>query len=117
MSIFMARTIGDLEIITDKLMELIPAQGACENARGKNKHLDKFRRATNVVYDIFNNGLCNRANQLRVLDNNLRVHDLPVHSRQANKWDIIEDRIGGHFRKIIIEAAKEQGFIDKRFEG
>ena len=48
------------ESLRDKLNELIPAAGRCENPMSKNKHLEKFRRAQNAAYDFFNNGLCNK---------------------------------------------------------
>ena len=48
------------ESLRDKLNELIPLSGRCENPMSKNKHLEKFRRAQNAVYDFFNNGLCNK---------------------------------------------------------
>ena len=43
----------------DKLEELLPFEGRCENPMSKNKHLEKFRKAQNAAYDLFNNGLCN----------------------------------------------------------
>ena len=48
------------ESLRDKLNDLIPASGRCENPMSKNKHLEKFRRAQNAAYDFFNNGLCNK---------------------------------------------------------
>ena len=48
------------ERLRDELNKLIPAAGKCENSRSKNKHLEKFRKAQNAVYDFFNNGLCNK---------------------------------------------------------
>lgn len=44
-----------------KLQTLIPDEGACSSATTKNKALDRFRRASNCYYDLYNNGLCNRA--------------------------------------------------------
>ena len=38
----------------DKLNELLPFEGKCENPMSKNKHLEKFRRAQNAAYDLFN---------------------------------------------------------------
>ena len=45
----------------DKLEELLPFEGRCEFPNSKNKHLEKFRRAQNAAYDLFNNGLCNKS--------------------------------------------------------
>ena len=82
--------------------------GPCEKRYTKNKRLDRFRRAQNVVHDIFNNGLMNRGRELRVLDSNLRTCDLPIHASNADKWDIIEDRITQYYRWIIEAAVLEQ---------
>lgn len=49
-----------------KMLEiLIPAEGAVESPRGRNKALEKFRKACGCYYDLYNNGLINRAGQFR----------------------------------------------------
>jgi len=105
---WMQRTLGDLETVIDLLNERVPMMGPCEKRYTKNKRLDRFRRAQNVVHDIFNNGLMNRGRELRVLDSNLRVCDLPIHASNEDKWDIIEDRITQYFRWIVEAAVLEQ---------
>jgi len=52
--------------------------------------------------------LMNRGRELRVLDSNLRVRDLPIHASNEDKWDIIEDRITQYFRWIVEAAVLEQ---------
>ena len=105
---WLEKTCSDLENIIDQLNERVPLSGKCEKARGANKNLDKFRRAQNVVHDIFNNGLGNRYREIRVLDKNLRVRDLPIHSSNEDKWDIVESRVAPHFRIIVENAVLEQ---------
>lgn len=105
---WMERTLGDLEEVIELLNERVPMCGPCEKRYTKNKALDRFRRAQNVIHDIFNNGLMNRYRELRVLDRDLRIHHLPIHSNQEGKWDIIEDRITQYFRSIIEAAVLEQ---------
>ena len=105
---FMQNTCGDLESWIDALQERVPMSGPCPSARNKNKSLDRFRRATNVVYDIFNNGLMNRARELKVLDKKLRKRDLPLYVSNQDKWDIIEQRIAPFYRDIVQEAVLEQ---------
>ena len=90
------------------MQELVPAFGECEKKYTKNKSLDRFRRAQNVVHDIFNNGLGNRYREIRVLDKNLRVRDLPIHASNEDKWDIVEQRVAPHFRVIVENAVLEQ---------
>jgi len=50
------------------LAKMIPASGPVPNFPGepeKNKALEKFRIASNCYYDLYNNGLCNRAAEFR----------------------------------------------------
>lgn len=98
----------DLEPWIDALHERVPAFGECEKKYTKNKSLDRFRRAQNVIHDLFNNGLMNRYREIRVLDKNLRMCELPIHSSQEGKWDIIEKRVGPLFRIIVENAVLEQ---------
>ena len=98
----------DLEPWIDALQERVPAFGPCEKKHTKNKSLDRFRRAQNVIHDLFNNGLMNRYREIRVLDKNLRVRDLPIHASNKDKWDIIEERVAPHFRIIVENAVLEQ---------
>lgn len=41
------------------LQEMIPSEGAVRNPQ-KNKHLERLRKAINIYYDLYNNGLWNR---------------------------------------------------------
>ena len=106
------------ENLRDKLNELIPASGRCENPMSKNKHLEKFRRAQNAAYDFFNNGLCNKRglfvsifaeNESYYIDkwNIPTMNSFRYFTRDS--WDMWEDQIERIFTPIIIAAAKEQG--------
>jgi len=96
------------EGVREKLNDLIPLDGPCKNPRTTNKHLDKFRRAQNAVFDLFNNGLSNRrglfkqifgfAPTMRDCDNARRM-----------QWEHWEDRVEETLTPLIIAAAKEQG--------
>jgi hypothetical protein len=55
---------GKHEVLNQLLHAMVPAQGEVANHK-KNKALEKFRRASNCYYDLYNNGLCNRANEFR----------------------------------------------------
>lgn len=55
---------GAYSDLYEKLNALIPAEGAVDNAR-KNRALEKLRKAANCYYDLYNNGLYNRAAQFR----------------------------------------------------
>ncbi|MCA1800537.1 MAG: hypothetical protein LC650_04520 [Actinobacteria bacterium] len=55
---------GLYEEAAKALMTLIPGQGAVNEPR-KNKALEKFRKASNCYYDLYNNGLGNRMSEFR----------------------------------------------------
>ena len=106
------------ESLRDKLNELIPASGRCENPMSKNKHLEKFRRAQNAAYDFFNNGLCNKRglfvnifaeNESYYIDkwNIPTMNSFRYFTRDS--WDMWEDNIEKIFTPIMLAAAKEQG--------
>ena len=106
---------------TDRLRNMLfdlphfPDQGECPKKYTANKELERFRRAQNVVYDIFNNGLMNRGKQLKILG--LRRDDLALEVWRGNEciaranWDRIEDVVEEKFTPIIMKAAREQGLI------
>ena len=91
--------------LQEKLDELVPFQGMCENPRTKNKNLEKFRQASNAAYDLFNNGLCNRKPLFK------KIFGFAPNNRYATKvsWEQWEDRVEEVMTPIIIAAAKEQG--------
>ena len=94
--------------LCDKLSELLPFEGRCEFPNSKNKNLEKFRRAQNAAYDLFNNGLGNK----RSLFQNIYGWSVgPRDTSYAQKmtWSHWEDRVEEVLTPIILEAAKEQG--------
>ena len=99
--------------LRDRLCDLphFPDQGECPKKYTANKELECFRRAKNVVYDIFNNGLMNRGKQLKILG--LRKSDMPFPDEWNTRgdWDRIEDMVEEKFTPIIMKAAREQGLL------
>ncbi len=104
--------------LSDKLSNLdnFPSVGEVSNKKN-NPSLEKFRKAQNVVYDIFNNGLGNRGRELRVLG--LKKHELALEEwcrysgrtiRESN-WDQINEIVEGAFTPIVMDASREQGLI------
>lgn len=97
-----------------KLQTLIPDEGACSSATTKNKALDRFRRASNCYYDLYNNGLCNRAREFNGLFNiDAKSRRYCFTSQHGyTKWysefyaaiEVIMDR-------FVLAAAIEQGLI------
>jgi hypothetical protein len=101
----------DLQTQVQQLQDLVPCEGEVVDKR-KNRKLEKFRKASNVYYDLFNNGLGNRASELRPIFG-LRVVDYYV-NRWSNgrRYKEIENRlyvdIEPLMRQIVIDACVEQ---------
>ena len=100
----------NLKSVYEELDGLIPFDGPVCNVN-KNKKLEKLRKASNVVHDIFNNGLMNKGKSLKVLG--LMKYDLPLpqyaggHYYDGN-WDRIKEIVEPIFENIILDAAVEQ---------
>lgn len=111
---WMERTCSDLENVIDQLFERVPMQGRCEFPNSKNKKLDRFRRALNVIHDLFNNGLGNRRDQwVYTMKTPVPIathHEVYRYGILTDKkyWDNIEDRVAPAFRDIVMEAVLEQ---------
>ena len=118
---------GTHQKIADKLSDLIPAQGEVENPK-KNKALEKFRKASNVYYDIFNNGLFGRQLQRGSEFRGAFGFGYTQHIRFAgwtkggtSAWDkprAIYDFTQEFYRlleesldKVVLAAAEEQGLV------
>ena len=99
---------GKYNELAEKLQALIPVEGAVANPR-KNKKLEKFRKAVNCYYDLYNNGLCNRASSFA------KVFGLPAREyRLIGKFLRYDASLYADTEqvmdKIVYEAAVEQGF-------
>jgi hypothetical protein len=96
---------GTHQILVDQLQELIPTEGPVKNSTTKNKNLDRFRRATNCYYDLYNNGLCNRATQFaKVFGVSSSQHKDTQGWFTPRLYQLTETAMD----RIILEAAKEQ---------
>jgi hypothetical protein len=90
---------------SDQLHKLIPTEGSVANPR-KNAALERFRKASNCYYDLYNNGLCNRAAEFR-----------KVFGIQPSRYKIGYGDYSDHLylqvemcmNEIIMAAAREQG--------
>ena len=98
---------NDVKHLVDPLNDLLPAMGMVKNAN-KNKWLEKFRKAQNVSYDIFNNGLCNKKNEFRKI---FGFTYSKTHEWNKTQWFYVEEIMETHFTPIIQNAIKEQGVI------
>ena len=94
--------------LNNNLNDLLPIAGRCEFPNSKNKALDKFRRAQNAAYDLFNNGLGNqRALFKSIFGWSVGVRDTSYATKM--QWSMWEDRVEEVLTPIMLEAAKEQG--------
>jgi hypothetical protein len=57
---------GRFQAAADALQALIPSEGSVADTR-KNAKLERFRKAVNCYYDLYNNGLCNRAREFHTV--------------------------------------------------
>lgn len=106
---------GTHQALIEKLYALVPVSGEIKGS--KNKALERFRKASNAYYDIFNNGGWNRGQsiskffgssvtfELRRLRENPRYARLP----EVNSWNRIHQSTEPKMDEIILAAAKEQG--------
>jgi len=97
---------GTYQAATAELEKLIPIQGPVENPRTANRALEKFRRASNCYYDLYNNGLCNRADEFR------QVFGIASSHYRWGDYRFFEELYAATERKLdrIVEAAaREQG--------
>ena len=105
-------TNNNLESVVNKLNDMLPGWGSVTNIN-KNRCLERFRTAQNVVHDIFNNGLMNRGKQLKVLK--LKMWELPLEQYRGGEllmkanWDRVKEIVEPKMEKVILDAAKEQG--------
>ena len=92
--------------LQEKLDDLIPLQGRVPHSRSKNKALEKFRVASNLTYDLFNNGLGNRRNQFG------SFFGWAPYTRGGmtnSQFEEAERKLEPVISRIIIDAAKGQG--------
>lgn len=100
---------GLLQPLYEQLNALIPGSGACANPRSTNKHLDRMRRAANCMYDLYNNGLCNRQAQFN------RVFDITSSHYGSYRYGFesaVYVQAERKMNEYIALAAQEQGLID-----
>jgi hypothetical protein len=98
---------GTYQELSDKLWELVPGRGTVVKP-WKNKALERFRKASGAYYDVFNNGGCNRMQSISKLFGTEVSYTL---RNRRPSWEYIYKYTEPKMDAIIIEAAKEQGFI------
>lgn len=87
-----------------ELQRLIPAAGAVKNP-AKNKNLERFRKAVNCYYDLYNNGLCNRLASFNKLFGVSASNYRYSHGRFVQS---LYDHVERKMDQIILDAYAEQ---------
>lgn len=104
MNTFWEKT-SELSIIAEKLEEKIPVYGEVDNKK-QNPALEKFRKAANVYYEIFNNG---GMNSLAGCKNLFGLSAAEVRRFvEFRRWDRLHDKIEPKLTEIVLAAAAEQ---------
>jgi hypothetical protein len=87
------------------LQALIPMVGAVPYRRTKNMHLERFRKAVNAYYDLYNNGLWNRA---REFANLFKLYGLRDVMRYGDLNESTTKTIETIMDEYVLLAYKEQ---------
>ena len=101
---------GRYQAQADALEKLLPIIGEVEDGKGANKHLEAFRRAVNCYYDLYNNGLCNRAREFSTL---FKIASVPKEIKARRWMDSMltmdtQERIEDRMSQFILAAMREQ---------
>lgn len=99
---------GKHESIANQLRALIPESGAVVNPRINSK-LEKYRKAVNCYYDLYNNGLMNRTAEFtKVFGFSSSSYKQPW--RGSGRFDdSLYIRVESMLDAIIADAGREQG--------
>lgn len=100
-SMYWERT-GKYQKESDKLQKLIPFQGEVNNPT-ENPALEKFRKASNCYYDLYNNGLCNREQEFKEV---FGFDGTDIIQGENDDWYSV--KLEHKIDKIIEAACKEQ---------
>jgi len=106
---------GAYQTIAEALQGLIPAIGEVPEGKTTNKALERFRRAQNCYYDLYNNGLGNRAREFSTL---YRIAGVPREIKERRNLGAMlslytEIAIDNKMDRFIMEAYAEQLALGK----
>jgi hypothetical protein len=106
---------GTYQHIAEALQKLIPAIGDVPDGKTTNKCLERFRRAQNCYYDLYNNGLCNRAREFSTL---FRIVGVSREIKQNYRYNFLvssltEGAIDNKMDGFILDAYREQLALGK----
>lgn len=105
---------GTYQNLVEQLNKLVPVMGEIKGS--KNRQLERFRKASNAYYDIFNNGGGNRPGSIRGffgfgMTSMSEVYRDAYGNRRSYRWNAIHEIVEPKMDEIILAAAKEQKII------
>ncbi len=105
---------GKYQRFADELERLIPEEGGVDQPQ-KNRKLEKFRRASNCYYDLYNNGLGNRFGEMRsvmgIAPSNYKLIG-GLSRRYFHKFTpLFYEHVEAAMNEIVVAAAIEQGIF------
>ena len=95
--------------LQEQLDERIPLEGSVPSPRSTNKHLEKFRVASNLAYDLFNNGLMNRRSRFGQFFGWVPHSQRGGYYYRDHDWRRFEEKLEPVITQLMQAAAKEQG--------
>jgi hypothetical protein len=106
---------GTYQTQAEELQALLPYSGEVEKGKTTNKALERFRKAQNCYYDLYNNGLCNRAREFSTV---FRISGVPREIKQNYGYNylvssVTEDAIDKRMDELIMNAYAEQLALGK----
>lgn len=106
---------GTYQTQAEELQALLPYSGEVDKGKTTNKALERFRKAQNCYYDLYNNGLCNRAREFSML---FRIPGVPREIKQNYGYNYLvssatEDAIDSKMDGFILDAYIEQVALGK----
>lgn len=101
---------GTHQHFADELAKLVPAMG---EVPAGNPMLEKFRKASNCYYDLYNNGLCNRAKEFwRVFGIRSSEYKLNTNPRFGSRFHPeLYQMLEAKMDAIILDAVAEQKIV------
>jgi hypothetical protein len=106
---------GTYQDIAEELQALLPASGEVAEGKTTNKALERFRKAQNCYYDLYNNGLCNRAREFSTV---FRISGVPREIKRNYGYNFLvssvtEGAIENKMDGFILDAYSEQVALGK----
>lgn len=99
---------GKHQALASRLMALMPAQGPV-NLHKQYVALERYRQALHCYYDLYNNGLENKAREAHKL---FGFGSAPFKYAEGKFEPVYHERVELKMDEFVMKAAIEQGWIE-----